>query len=123
MNWSIPCAYAPEQKRRFHSVARARLRQLALELRLLAGSYDLRSNQGGIAVSGEVTLHHEDVYVQVSQSAMGGDMGVLIRSCRGRRDYTGGPNTLAPLQLLDDVAKLAERVRALAPSLGCAMAA
>lgn len=123
MDWSTPCAYAPEQKRRFHTTARARLRQLALALRLPAGSYDLRSNQGGMAVSGEITLHHEAVYVQVSQSAMGGDMGVLIRTCRGRRDYTGGPNTFAPLQLLDDVPGLAERVRSVAPGLRCAKAA
>ncbi len=91
MNWTTDCGYAPDVKRRFHSTARARLRQLANELRLPTGSYDLRSNQGGIAVSGEITLHHEAVYIQVSQSALGGGMGVLIRTCRGRRDYTGGP--------------------------------
>src|SRR3546814_14054234 len=60
-------------------------------------SFDLRSNQGGIAVSGEITLHHEHVYVQVCQPATGADSGILIRSCKGRRDYTGGPNNFAPL--------------------------
>ena len=119
MNWDQPCAYDPAQKKRFHIAARARLRQLAAELRLPAGSYDLRSNQGGIAV----TLHHEAVYVQVSQSALGRGLGVLIRTCRGRRDYTGGPNTFVPLALLDDVPLLAERVRLTAPGLGNARAA
>lgn len=111
MNWATDCGYAPDAKRRFHSTARARLRELANELRLPTGSYDLRSNQGGIAVSGEITLHHDAVYVQVSQSALGGGMGVLIRTCRGRRDYTGGPNNFVPLAMLDDMSALAARVR------------
>lgn len=112
MNWTKPCAYDAAQKRLFHSTAAKRLRRLAAALGLARGSYDLRSNQGGIAVSGEVTLHHEQVYVQVSQPAMGGGMGVLIRGCCGRRDYTGGPNNFAPLDILDDVPALAARVHA-----------
>lgn len=123
MNWNQSCAYDAAQKSRFHSTARARLRRLAVELGLPAGSYDLRSNQGGIAVSGEITLHHEAVYVQVSQSELGGGMGVLIRTCRGRRDYTGGPNNFVSLALLDDVPALAARVRLVAPGTGTAWAA
>lgn len=111
MNWTIDCGYDPDAKHRFHTTARARLRLLASELRLPAGSYDLRSNLGGIAVSGEITLHHEAVYVQVSQSALGGGMGVLIRTCRGRRDYSGGQNNFVPRALLDDIPALAARVR------------
>lgn len=117
MNWTKPCAYDGTQKHLFHSAAHSRLRRLAAELGLASGSYDLRSNQGGIAVSGEITLHHECVYVQVSQSAMGGNMGILIRKCRGRRDFTGGPNNFAPLDLLDDVHALAARVLVVAPEL------
>lgn len=123
MHWTDPCAYDDAQKRRFHSTARARLRQLAVALRLPAGSYDLRSNQGGIAVSGEITLHHEAVYVQVSQSAMGGDMGILIRTCCGRRDYTGGPNSFAALTMLDALPALAVRVRLIAPEIVAVRAA
>lgn len=114
MNWTKDCGYDAAQKRLFHSTARARLRRLAAELGLPPGSYDLRSNQGGIAVSGEITLHHEQVYVQVSQ---GCGLGVLIRTCRGRRDYTGGPNNWAPFDLLDDLPALAARVRMVAPTL------
>lgn len=111
MNWTIDCGYDPDAKRHFHTTARARLRQLASELGLPRGSYDLGSNQGGIAVSGEITLHHQVVYIQVSQSALGGGMGVLIRTCRGRRDYSGGQNNFVPLALLDDIPALAARVR------------
>ena len=112
MNWTRPCAYDDAQKRLFHSTARMRLRRLAIELGFAPGSYDLRSNRAGIAVSGEVTLHHERVYVQVSQSALGGHMGVLIRTCAGRPDYVGGPNNFAGLEILDDLSALAGRVRA-----------
>ena len=122
MNWNHDCAYDEAQKQRFHAAARARLRQLAAALQLPTSSYDLRSNPAGIAVSGEITLHHAAVYIAVSQSALGGGMGILIRTCRGRRDYTGGPNHWAPLALLDDIPALAAKVRGVVPGL-CSPAA
>ena len=118
MDWYISCSYEPDRKRCFHTVARARLRRLAAELGFPRASFDLRSNQGGIAVSGEITLHHERVYVQVSQPATRADTGILIRTCEGRRDYTGGCNNFAPLRLLDDIPALAERVRAVMAANG-----
>jgi hypothetical protein len=118
MNWYLDCAYAPEQKRRFHAAARARLRKLAEELGFAPVTFDLRSNLAGIAVSGEITLHHDRVYIQVSQSAMGNDSGILIRTCTGRRDYVGGRNHFAPLSLLDDIPALARRVQAVIASDG-----
>ena len=111
MDWYSSCSYEPDRKRRFHAVARARLRRLAREIGFSPASFDLRSNQGGIAVSGEITLHHERVYVQVSQPATRADSGILIRTCEGRRDYTGGSNHFAPLSMLDDMPALAARVR------------
>jgi hypothetical protein len=111
MDWYTRCAYAPEEKQHFHTTARARLRKLAAALGFPPDAYDLRSNQGGTAVSGEITLHHDHVYVQVCQPATGADSGILIRTCEGRRDYTGGRNHFAPLPLLDDIPALAVRVR------------
>ena len=111
MDWYASCSHEPDRKRRFHTVARARLRRLAAELGFPPASFDLRSNRGGIAVSGEITLHHERVYVQVCQPATRADTGILIRTCEGRRDYTGGRNHFAPLSMLDDIPGLAARVR------------
>lgn len=111
-DWYRSCAYDAEQKQQFHRHGRARLKALAKELRLAPGSFDVRGNHGGVAVSGEVTLHHEAVYIQVCQPATGADSGILIRTCEGRRDYTGGRNHFAPLSLLDDPPALAERVLA-----------
>jgi hypothetical protein len=110
-NWYVPCAYNAVVKKRFHKTAYSRLRRLAKVLGFSARTFDLRSNPGGIAVSGEITLHHEDVYVQVSQPATRADTGIMIRTCEGRRDYSGGPNHYAPLRLLHDEAALAAAVR------------
>jgi hypothetical protein len=50
INWYTPCAYDTEVKQRYHAAARVRLRQLAKTLGFQPGSFDLRSNPGGIAV-------------------------------------------------------------------------
>ncbi|MCP4561742.1 MAG: hypothetical protein GY873_22345 [Bosea sp.] len=112
-DWTKSCSYDDAQKRRFHATARSRVKQLAAELGLPPGSYDIRANKGGIAVSGEITLHHDAAYVQVAQYGLSSGHGILIRSCKGRRDFIGGPNTFAPLALLDDIPALAARVRSI----------
>lgn len=104
-------SYDPEAKRLFHSNARRRLRELAAALDLPPCAYDLRSNQGGIAVSGEITLHADRLYIQVSQPATRADTGILFRSCDGRRDYHGGRNNFASLDLLHEPAELAGLIR------------
>ena len=106
-----PVAYDEHAKRLFHSRARSQLRRLATALGLPPGSYDLRSNPAGIAVSGEITLHTDFLYVQASQSVMGHDNGILFRTCKGRKDYVGGPNNFAPLDLLNRPEELARRIR------------
>jgi len=103
--------YDAEAKRLFHSRAKSQLRRIATALGLAPGSYDLRSNQAGIAVSGEITLHGDRLYVQVSQSAMGHHCGVLFRSCKGRKDYVGGPNNFASLDLLNRPDELVHWIR------------
>jgi hypothetical protein len=104
-------AYYPEQKRLFHQKARRQLQKLAAALDLGPGDYDLRSNKGGVAVSGEVVMHSDRLYVQASQPATGSNTGILFRSCAGRRDYVGGPNHFASLDLLHAPAALATLIR------------
>lgn len=87
-----------QRKNAMHRCGRAFLRQVAKDLGLPKGSYDLRSNLGGMAVSGEVTLHTERLYLQISESPVGGGgVSILARSCRGRNDYVGGQNNWHPL--------------------------
>jgi len=104
-------AYDDEAKRLFHSRARRQLLALAAALGLQPGDYDLRSNAGGIAVSGEATLHADRLYVQASQPATGHDTGILFRSCEGRRDHVGGRNHFASLDLLHRPHALARLIR------------
>ncbi len=106
-DWTKPCAYNEPQKHRFHREARKRLQALAEELFLPRHSYGIRSNKGGIGTSGEITLHGETLYVQISQPVAGGDNGVLIRTCQGRQDFRGGPNHFLPLSAIDDIERLA----------------
>jgi hypothetical protein len=105
-----PVAYDGEAKRAFHKHARRRLKELADALGLAPQNYDLRSNAGGIAVSGEVTMHADHVYVQASQPATGNDNGVMFRTCKGRKDYYGGPNHFSSLDLLNRPDDLARRI-------------
>lgn len=91
-------------KRLFHSEARKALRRLADALGLEPGRYDLRVCAGGPAVSGEVILHGEQLYVQVSLSGYGPNQ-LLYRRVRDRRDYSGLRNHWATMrELLDPVA-------------------
>jgi hypothetical protein len=104
-------SYDPEAKRFFHTHARRRLLELAAELGFSPCTFDLRSNEGGIAVSGEVTLHADHLYVQVSQPATGSDTGILFRRCESRRDYVGAVNNFASLDLLGRPDELARRIK------------
>lgn len=114
-DWDRNVAYDGEAKKAFHRQAKKCLKALASELGFAPGTYDLRSNMGGIAVSGEVTLHHDDIYVQVSKGSGGADRGVMVRTCEGRKDYSGGRNHFAPLSWLDSgdgkLARLCRQVR------------
>ena len=98
---SIPLGYNATAKREFELAAKAAVRRAARILGLQQGTYDIRWNPGGIAVSGEVTLHHDRFYLQIEQSCMGPGHEVLYRSCRGRKDYTGGPNHWMPAWMVD----------------------
>jgi hypothetical protein len=110
-NFRSPVAYDAAGKRLFHTRARSQLRRLAVALGLEPGSYNLRSNYGGMAVSGEAILHTDRLYVQVSQPVTGHDSGILFRTCTGRNDYVGGPNNFASLDLLNRPDELSRRIR------------
>ena len=106
-----PVAYDGEAKRAFHNHARRRLKQLAAALGLAPHSCDVRSNVGGIAVSGEVTMHADHAYVQACHPATGHDTGLMFRTCQGHKDYHGGPNHFASIDLLNRPDDLARRIR------------
>lgn len=83
--------YGRSVKGEFLKTARAFLKRYAREvLKLDPSTYDLRVNHGGIAVSGEVTLHSENLYISIEAGCFEGRF--MWRTCTGRKDYTGGIN-------------------------------
>ena len=106
---SHPIGYDSDRKAAFQKEAKHLLRRLASALNLAWSDYDLRYNAGGIAVSGEATLHSDECYIQVSQSCMRGSE-VLYRRCHGRKDYTGERNHFASEADLCKPERFARRV-------------
>ena len=94
-------------KPEFHQKAKKVLRHVAEQLGLKKGEFNIRSNMGGIAVSGEVTLHANDIYIQMDAWNMGGKF--MFRSCKGQRDYTGGTNNWMFWKDIRDIDKAIER--------------
>ena len=84
--------YNAAAKRQWLSTARSIAKALAAQLSLPAGSFNIRTNKGGDAVPGEVILHGENLYVCIGTSMPGGELIGFARSCKGRKDYTGGVN-------------------------------
>jgi hypothetical protein len=82
-----------KRKEAFHTSGRAFVRGLAKHLSLPKGTFEIRSNKAGIAVSGEVTLHHDKLHLWLEEDLFNpGKVVITYRSCRGRRDCSGGRN-------------------------------
>lgn len=104
-------AHDEPAKRLFHAEGRAALRRLADALAFDEGSFDIRSNKGGPAVSGEVTLHGEDLWVQLSLGRCGPGREVCFRKVRGRDDHVGDRNHWASIRELVEPDRFAARIR------------
>lgn len=87
----------------FHLTARKAFRELAKAANIT--DFDLRTNKAGIAVLGETTLHSESVYVQTSQS-----MGIMVRSVKNKKDYTGGVNHFCPYGMPERLLELVKKL-------------
>ena len=82
-------SYNYEAKQAFKKAAMRWARTIAKALQLPKGTFEVRFNPGGIAVSGDLTLHHEKFYLSLS------DFGAYWRTCKGLKDYgstSSGPN-------------------------------
>jgi hypothetical protein len=83
----------------FHKNAKRYLKGLAMNiLGLNEGQFEIRTCLGGPAVLGETVLHTDAVFHGKGIYAMVGDFKpadektVMMRTCLGRKDYTGGKN-------------------------------
>ena len=102
-------SYESSNKLAFHQKGRRILSAVAELLGLKKGEYEIRSNKGGIAVSGEITLHADWIYIQLSQSVLGPSHGFLYRTCKGQKDYTGGQNHFMKFEELLDLPSAAAK--------------
>jgi len=89
MSW-----YTTADKQRAYRRCAKALRALAVELGIPPSAYDIRHCYGGPAVSGEAIFHSETLYINLPLFPFPGTMGHkgYFRSCKGRKDYKGGPN-------------------------------
>jgi hypothetical protein len=104
-------AQADHAQKLFHADGRKAMRRLAEALGLSEDQYDLRPNKAGPAVSGEITLHGHEAYVQLSIGRMGPGNEVMFRRVTGREDYHGDRNHWASVQELVQPERFAERIR------------
>jgi hypothetical protein len=100
-------------KNLFHHRSQAVLEHIARDLGYAPGAFDLRSNKAGCAVSGEITLHADDLYVQFFQDPGRPELNILYRTCQNRKDYAGGRNFYFPFSALQDYPRFLDALRPL----------
>lgn len=91
------------KKDAFHRAAKKFLIKLAPQILTLG---EISSNKGGIAVSGEITLHGESIYIQISESCMHRGPSIMYRTCKGFDDYCGGQNHFVKMSDLTDPSQM-----------------
>ena len=102
------CSYNDENKAKFHRWGKAVAQLIADKMELIKGTYDIRSNQGGIACSGEITLHGESIYISMEQSCCLTEQ-FMFRKCKGKKDYAGMGNHWMTWQELLDIDSAVEK--------------
>lgn len=110
------CELGSVDKKALGQAIKSVLRAVAKSEGWQASEYDVRYNPGGEAVKGDGVLHGEDLYVSVAPDCAG--LGVLVRNCRRRKDYTGGPNGWMPWQTFfgaGSASELTDCIRKIAP--------
>ncbi len=98
----------PAIKSDFHRASKSLLRRLADAMGLEKGEYEISSSLAGIAVSGEIILHTDYLYIVISE---GGFMPVMYKTCDGMKDYQGGDNHWAPIEALKDIQVFADYLK------------
>lgn len=91
-------SYDERKKNIYRNLGRKLLKRLVEIMGLQKGEYDLRWNPGGIAVSGDHTLHTDWFYLSLDDNL--GSGWFYYRTVKGRKDYSGGPNIIVTWQNL-----------------------
>ena len=99
------CSYNEVNKAEFKRLGMKLAREVRKELGLRETA-DVRYNAGGIAVSGDVTLHIGNwdipeqgaiacngIYLQFNADGFSSGLGIMYRHCSGPKDYGAGTST------------------------------
>jgi hypothetical protein len=89
-----------EIKKLFHKESKKLLKVIAEDLGL--ENYEIRNNRGGPAVSGEIILHGDRIYMYLFSEGPHRGASLLYRGCKSSRDYCGGTNHFAEVTELGD---------------------
>lgn len=92
VNLTRAACYNEELKEEYRKLGKKILKALADLIGLQKGEFDIRWNPGGIACSGDHTLHTDRIYVALHDNI--GSGWFYWRTCKGRKDYTGGQNQI-----------------------------
>ena len=103
--------YNEERKLEYRKLGCKLLKKIVELMGLQKGEYDISWNPGGIACSGDHMLHTDKIYLALQDNL--GSGWFYWRTCRGRKDYSGGTNqiynwktfTIYGLELLADTLK------------------
>ena len=97
-------------KRYFLNTGALILADLASLIGPILGQYEIRKNPAGPAVSGDVILHADHLYVCFSQDS-NAEWGFYWRTCDSRTDYEGHKNRWMPWSALENRGQVAEEMR------------
>lgn len=106
---SICEGHRVSQKETFARIGKKIAREIAKLMELAPGTFDIRYNKAGSAVMGDLRLHTDSLYLTLEPSCTG--LGFMYRSCKSRKDYTGGRNQWAQYSELHDLSKLVEKLK------------
>jgi hypothetical protein len=79
-------------KEEYRRLGRKLLKAIAELLELKKEDFDIRWNPGGIACSGDHTLHTDWFYLALHDNL--GSGWFYYRTCKSRKDYSGGTNRI-----------------------------
>ena len=97
------------QKETFARIGKKIAREIAKLMELAPGTFDIRYNKAGPAVMGDLRLHTDSLYLTLEPSYSG--LGFMYRSCKSRKDYTGGTNRWAQYSELRDLPNLVKKLK------------
>ncbi len=84
------CSYNAYNKEEFKRLSKKFLREVRTRL---GADADVTFNPGGIAVSGDATLHSDTLYLTFNADGICGGLGIMYRKCKGRKDYGTGTDS------------------------------